>query len=129
MAIPSWMHELDSVAGTPCRNGWRAGALTLSALTCALAFAGCGKSGESRSSKPVETAVVHAYRTYAHHRAASASCTFAEENQDGSEWWWCDVETNDDVIGVDPCTLDVRRRSDGTVTVTQFRYCLSVDGP
>jgi len=98
-------------------------ALALFVTSVLLVLAGCS---EDRDETPVEAAVVNGYRSYTGHRAVTADCDYADDNANGSEWWWCDVEANDP-LGADTCTVDVRRRADGRVAA-RFRYCLSVDG-
>jgi hypothetical protein len=98
------------------------GSILALVLLCSLALAGCEGDPDGA---PVESGVVRAYRTYGHAQATSADCSYAGKNDDGSEWWWCDVEANDP-LGADPCTADVRRRSDGTVSV-RITYCIGVD--
>lgn len=102
---------------------WRPG---LFITLCTLALVGCS---ETRDGAPVEAAVVNGYRGYAHHRAIAADCDHADDNADGSEWWWCGLEVDAPALdGRDTCTVDIRRRATGAVTVIRFVYCLSDDG-
>jgi hypothetical protein len=97
---------------------------TLAVVLCALALGGCEDDPDAA---PVEAGVARAYRTYGHYRPMAADCVYADKNEDGSEWWWCEVETNDP-LGLDTCSIDARRRADGSVSV-RITQCVGVDDP
>jgi hypothetical protein len=67
-------------------------------------------------------------RTYVqrgHVRGASADCAYAEKNDDGSEWWVCDVETRGP-YDLDTCNIDVSRSTAGS-RIVRITYCLNDD--
>lgn len=77
------------------------------------------------SGSDVNPAVRRAYLEHKDVRRAVAACDYADENADGLESWWCDVETQLP-IEYDTCRVDVRRAPGGGVVVT-LTYCLSDD--
>lgn len=102
---------------------WRVVALI---ALCTLVLVACG---EGKDGAPVEAAVVDAYRGYAHHRAIRAACDHADDDPDGSEWWWCGLDVDAPALDDrDTCTVDIRRRASGAVIVIRFVHCLSDDG-
>ncbi|MDP9225232.1 MAG: hypothetical protein M3P18_15580 [Actinomycetota bacterium] len=73
----------------------------------------------------VNPMVERAYVRRGHVRAASADCSYAERNDDGSEWWVCDVETRGPYDS-DLCNIDVSRSTTGS-RIVRIQSCLNDD--